>query len=359
MDAVLTCLVDEKLGPGEMNARLSKAVCDFFCVSGAVALRSPEFALLYAFRALAIEPPRKIMLSALAPSWQFCALKSFGFEPILLDVDEKTGAISFQNIQNEMKKGANVLILGASFGNVPSLEEIEKIASLNLIVIEDVSQAAGATIFYERREKDLFDEETLDESSAKKAGTIGVFSILSLEECDSITGGGGAVLLAPKNREWTVLNRLVQNAPKTHLLSDLNAALAFVGIREFAKNEKARRFLFEMYAKSLLNSQNRENFTFSKRKSDVVLSFPVVLFCDFEEAKLYATKKGIQIVRAFEDCALSRYAKILDEENGSISAVDGLTHAKSLFLRTAIFPLYPRLHSEYATKISKILATLP
>ena len=44
MDAVLTCMVDEKIGPGELNARLIQTVKEFTKCDGAVALRSPAIA---------------------------------------------------------------------------------------------------------------------------------------------------------------------------------------------------------------------------------------------------------------------------------------------------------------------------
>ena len=55
MDAVLTCMVDEKIGPGELNARLIQTVKEFTKCDGAVALRSPAIALKYALMALDFE----------------------------------------------------------------------------------------------------------------------------------------------------------------------------------------------------------------------------------------------------------------------------------------------------------------
>ena len=45
MDAVLTCMVDEKIGPGEINARFIQSVKEFFGCAGALAFRSPDTAL--------------------------------------------------------------------------------------------------------------------------------------------------------------------------------------------------------------------------------------------------------------------------------------------------------------------------
>ena len=69
MDAVLTCMVDEKIGPGELNTRLIQLVKEFFKCDGAVALRSPAIALGYALTALELEKGSKVMISALAPGW--------------------------------------------------------------------------------------------------------------------------------------------------------------------------------------------------------------------------------------------------------------------------------------------------
>ena len=45
MDAVLTCMVEEKIGPGESNQRLIQLCKEYFNVDGAVAVRSPAIAL--------------------------------------------------------------------------------------------------------------------------------------------------------------------------------------------------------------------------------------------------------------------------------------------------------------------------
>ncbi|MBQ7752568.1 MAG: DegT/DnrJ/EryC1/StrS aminotransferase family protein, partial [Treponema sp.] len=67
MDAVLTCMVDEKIGPGELNTRLIQQVKEFIKCDGCVALRSPSIALKYALASLGLQAGAKIMISALAP----------------------------------------------------------------------------------------------------------------------------------------------------------------------------------------------------------------------------------------------------------------------------------------------------
>ena len=70
----------------------------------------------------------------------------------------------------------------------------------------------------------------------------------------------------------------------------------------------------------------------------------------FKDAKQYASRKEIEIRPAYDGSVIS----MLDDDEQS-----KYIHAKSLFLRCVLFPLYPRLGSESATKIAKVLGTLP
>ena len=71
MDAVLTCMVDEKIGPGELNARFIQQVKQFFGCDGAAALRSPQSALKLALRAIDFEQGGTIMIYCFARTWTY------------------------------------------------------------------------------------------------------------------------------------------------------------------------------------------------------------------------------------------------------------------------------------------------
>ena len=220
MDAVLTCMVDEKIGPGELNAKLITQIKEFIKCDGAVALRSPAIALKYALMSMGLEANSKVMVSALAPAWQYQSLVSMGFEPLVLDVDEVNGLVNEQIINEGIKQGGKVLLLHETEGILPNLDKIVK---LGVPIIEDVSQSAGSS-FSMTGEDDSAQQQ-------KMAGTFGVYSILGLEERDVITAGGGAVLISPGRREWIVLKKYVEEAPLTDLLPHINAALAWVQVK--------------------------------------------------------------------------------------------------------------------------------
>lgn len=361
MDAVLTCMVDERIGPGELNGRFIQSVKEFFGCDGAVALRSPFSALKYALRSLDFEQGGTVMISALAPAWHYQALADSGYTPLVLDVDDSTGLVTAEIVKAGIEKGGRILLLHESMGILP---EIDEILALGIPVIEDVSRSAGAYF-------PTFDENN-NPIDGRKAGSAGVYTILTLEEKDVITAGGGAVLMAPDRREWIVLKKFVDEMPSTELLPDINCALGWVQLKEFKKNELTRKTIFALFQRACMSGrhklyirgsgavvpdskplQQKEGETESQETFDyssTMSSFPLVLSSSFKDIKQYAAKKDIEIVQAYQDSVIA-----LKEEELSASCIK----AKSLYLRCALFPLYPRLTHSQVSKIVKVLGTLP
>ena len=365
MDAVLTCMVDERIGPGELNNRFIQQVKTFFDCDGAVALRSPETALKYALKSIGFEDGGIIMISALAPSWQLFAIEDLGYKALVLDVEDSTGVVNAEIVQRGINHGGRLLLLHESMGILPQMDEI---MALGIPVIEDVSKSAGALVPVQ--------EENGQPGKPIKAGSFGVYSILCLEEKDVITAGGGAVLMAPNRREWIVLKRFVDEISSTELLPDINCALGWVQLKEFQKNEESRKQIFSLYQRACLSgrhkmftrtnnpgtlpvsdSQNskdnaentgKEHFEFDY--TSTMSSFPLILTSSFKDVKQYAAKKDIEISLAYEDSVIAKR-----EEEFSASCI----RAKSLYLRCALFPLYPRLTHSQVSKIVKVLGTLP
>ncbi|MEL3913224.1 DegT/DnrJ/EryC1/StrS family aminotransferase [Treponema pedis] len=333
MDAVLTCMVEEKIGPGEMSQKLIKQICETFSVSGAAAFRSPAIALNYALSALNLEEGSEIIISALAPSWQYTELQRKKFKPAVIDVQQDNALINFEAVEAVVQSGGRALILHETLGFLP---DIEKILTLNIPVIEDISQSAGA-VYKER-----------------PAGSLGVFSILGLEEKDILTGGGGAVLLAPERRNSIILKRLYDEAPVTDLLPDINASLAFVQLRQMGKNMDLRKEMNEAYVRSIMQGKHK-TIPLTEGSTNPVYSFPVILNSGAADVQKYAAKKNIEIEAAFKNSVVDYLKK--SEENKENQ--EAFINAASLLLRCVLFPLYPRLGAKKSAEIAKVLATLP
>ena len=338
MDAVLTCMVDEKIGPGELNIRLIQQVKETFKCDGAVALRSPAIALNYVLKALDLEKGSKILLSALAPSWQYQVVEGLGYEPYVLDVEEATGLVNAKTYEEATKNGGKLIILHETEGIVPS--DLNEILQIGIPVREDISQSAGAVVNLKN--------ETTGEVEQKRAGLFGLYTILGLEERDVITAGGGAVLMAPGRREWIVLKKFVDEAPVTDLLPDINCALGWVQVKEYARNEKTRKEFFAMYQQACMMGRHK---MFAREGDDgsTMSCFPLILNTSFKDVKQYTARKEIEIQPAFENSIIA-YKDELSSD---------CVHAKSIMLRCAHFPLYPRLTHNEVAKIVKVLGSLP
>lgn len=364
MEAVLTCMVDEKIGPGEQTIRLIQAVKEYTGCDGAVALRSPSVALEYALNALALPKDSPVMISALAPVWQIVTLERLGYKALVLDVVEESGLVTPEIVENGIKNGGRLLILTESMGILP---DIKAILSLGVPVIEDISQSALS--YYppdeedeaSSKEKKESQESNAEQSGAadssvqkempkgKRAGMYGVYSIFGMEDKDIVTAGGGAVLMAPARRDWSVLKKLTDAAPSTDIIPDMNAALAFVELKEFERNEKTRRELFSLYSRAIMSGRHR-TYVRGQDYLSTIYSFPLVLNSGFKDVKAYAQKKGIEIRQAYENSVIA-----FKQEEIAPSCLC----ANSLLLRCAMFPLYPRLGQKDVAGIVKVLSSLP
>ncbi len=327
MDAVLTCMVSEKIGPGETNLRLTQIVRESFLVEGAAAVRSAAIAFQFAVTALDLPVGSGIVISALAPAWHYQVVSKLGFSPIVADVDPDTALMPLASVEDAISRGGRVILYHETLGFLP---DFYPILALNVPLIEDISQSAGA------------------EFGGKKAGQFGVFSILGLEERDILTAGGGALLISPNKRESIVLKKIADEAPVTDILPDMNSALAYVQIKESTRNAIMRKDISEGFMRSVLQSRHKTIVQGGDGLSSNY-SFPVILSSGVKEVKQYANRKDIEIEPAFAGTVIDRYGETLGE----------LPNARSLLLRCVLFPLYPRLGASNAAKIAKILATLP
>ena len=177
----------------------------------------------------------------------------------------------------------------------------------------------------------------------------GSYAIFGMEDKDIITAGGGAVLFAPARKEWSALKALVEQAPSTDLMPDMNASLAFVEIKEYGRNEAVRKELFTLYSHAVMSGRHR-TYIRPDDEGSTVYSFPLVLNSGFKDVKAYAQKKGIEVRQAYENSVIA-----LRQEELSSRCIC----ANSLLLRCALFPLYPRLGQKDAGRIVKVLQSLP
>jgi dTDP-4-amino-4,6-dideoxygalactose transaminase len=330
MDAVLTALVEDKVGPGERSEFLIQTAKECLGFDSCISLRSPVMALALALKLLNIEEGKGVIVSALSPLYYLQVIQDLRLTPVVCDVGEGQACISKETVLSALDgKDVRAIIVHHTLGFVP---ETTAIAEIGVPIIEDCSLSCGT-----------FADST--DTVERVAPFQGTFVIMGLEERDMLTAGGGALLFAINRRDGLVLKN-AGRLPPEYGLPDMNAAMAVVQFRDLAKNLKKRKEIAHVYTQASLHTRHkrfvaREDLAYNN------YAFPLILETGMKDVKAYTRKKGIEVENAFSGTIISGN----HAEQCPVSA--------SLLLRAVLFPLYPRLTSADVEKTAKIIGTLP
>ncbi|MDR0583204.1 MAG: DegT/DnrJ/EryC1/StrS family aminotransferase [Treponema sp.] len=347
MDAVLTAMVEDKIGPGERSRLLIQTAKEYLRFDYALALRSPAIALSLALKALDLKDGEGVLLSALSPPYYSHVIEDLRLTPLYCDASLSFPCVDRDAVEKALaEKGgvqARCILLHHTLGFVP---DTASIAELGLPVIEDISQSYG-TFFTGTEGKKGAEQAEQKEGGPVKDRVQGVFTILGLEERDMLTSGGGALLFAANRRDGSAL-RNYADIPGEYCLPDINAAMATVQFKETARNMERRREIAGIYARSSLRTKHRRFIPLEEGEYNNY-AFPLVLETGLKDVAAYARKKNIVVAGAFERTPAG--TGLCDSRR--------CPAAHSLSLRTVLFPLYPRLRSQEAEWVSKLIMTLP
>jgi len=354
MDAVLTAMVEDKIGPGEQAKFLIQTAREKIKFDYCLALRSPAIALHLALQSLGLERGQAVLVSALSPLYYQRVIADLGLVPLYCDVPAFSACLSRESIEKALASKDESLDVRCIVlhHNLGFLSDAAAIAELGIPVIEDCSQSYGTFMQEEGAsvaapvENSAAPTETPAASAPPATGNIGVFTILGFEERDMLTCGGGALLYACNRRDAAVLRNLEQ-LPAEYGLPDMNAALAVVQFREAAKNLVKRREIASLYTQSALRTRHKRFVSPDLEYNNY--AFPLILETGVKDVKAYARKKDTAVESAFENTLVGS-GGVLPEQ---------CPEAYSLSLRTVLFPLYPRLKMSDAERIAKLIMTLP
>jgi dTDP-4-amino-4,6-dideoxygalactose transaminase len=345
MDAVLTTMVEDQVGPGEHTQFLIHTAKDTLKFDYCLALRSPVIALQLALEALlaknqpdgdapsasndggeAVPRGKGVIISALSPLYYDQVIRGMGLIPLYCDTAHDSPLMAEDKLQALLAAKPLCVVFHHTLGYLP---EAEMLGNVGIPVIEDCSQSAGTVL------------------GEKLAGSFGTLAILGLEEKDMITAGGGALLYAI-NRKDAALLRGLGELPPEYLLPDLNAAMAAVQFREEAKNLARRAELAEAFVQASMRTRHHR-FREAEGLEYNNYAFSLILESGVKDVKTYAKRKDIEVDLAFDTTLAG---------SGAIPSAQ-CPCAYSASLRTVLFPLYPRLGSQAAERVAKLIMTLP
>ena len=343
MDAVLTAMVEERIGPGDRGRLLIQTAKEHLRFDYALALRSPAVALHLALKALDIKTGG-VLVSALSPQYYLQVIEDLQLTPVLCDVTYDFPCMSREGIEEKIAQtgeGLKVcaIVLHHTLGFVP---DASSISELGIPVIEDISHSYGSWIKKRSSEKDNPQPE------AVYPVFHGDFCILGLEERDMLTSGGGALLFAMNRRDGTALRNFSGIADE-YCLPDINAALAIIQFKEAQRNIERRIEIAHFYSQACLQTRHKRFISRLESENEETnkYSFSLVLETGLKDVIAYAKKKDILLENAF------------DKTIAASSVYDSCPVSNSLVLRTVLFPMYPRLRSHEVERISRLIMTLP
>ncbi len=327
MGSVLSCIVSDKLGPGEISRELVSRACQLLGHSGGISLCNTYLALSASVEALGLAARDSVILSALAPSLWLRVLQDRGLVPLVADVDPESGSIDAREVAQLAQKGAKAILVHHTLGVI---SDVEALRTHGLAILEDASQGLGGTL------------------AGAPCGSKADLCIISLRPEDIITCGGGALVLAKAKPLALVLRRIVEGNPLYSPLADMNAALWISQIAAVDDFARIRREVAGVFAQSLAKSRHRSMVS-DLDADNVLSSFPVSLKDGMKDARQYALKKNVDTLPAFAEAIAA-----LDDGPAAHCA-----NARSLALRCLLFPLYPMLGKRDVETVCRVLATLP
>jgi len=347
MDAVLTVMVEEKIGPGERNRFLIQTAKEQIHFDYALALRSPAVALHFALKALSVKQGQAVVISALSPRYYLQVLQDLNLIPLYCDVTNDFPCMNKDLIEKTILNKPSDLEVGAiilhhTLGFVPDGNSLKE---LGLPVIEDISQSYGSFFSPPDNEKNKKDEKGNSQGSINQILPDSSILILGLEERDILTSGGGALLFAMNRKEASLLRNFTGIADE-YCLADINSALACVQFKEIMRNLQRRRDIAEVYLKASLRTRHKRFIPINDLEYNNY-SFALVLETGLKDVISYAKKKDIILENAFTNTI------------ASTGIIDNCPVSNSLCLRTVLFPLYPRLRSAETERICRLIMTLP
>src|SRR5262245_1651514 len=227
--------------PGPKTAELAKKFAELQGGRYAVPMINGTVTMEVALRASGIGWGDEVIVPAYTFQATASAPMGAGAIPVIVDIDPNTYCLDPKAAERAITSKTKAMIpvhLGASMADMDAIMALAE--KYNLIVIEDCAHAHGA------------------KWRGQGAGTIGHFGSFSLQSTKTLTSGEGGILLC-KSAEHAALAASIIDCGRPHALgggaedsnglaiqggnyrlSELQAALALIGIERFPAQAKQR-----------------------------------------------------------------------------------------------------------------------
>jgi len=217
VNAVASVVRSGQLAQGTTVQEFEEKITRFIGKKYSAATSSGTTALHLALLALDVSENDEVIIPSFVCSAVLNAVNYTRATPIVVDIEPLTFNISVSAVQKAVTKNTKAIIVPHMFG---SPAEIDKLAQLNIPIIEDCAQALGAE--YQRQ----------------KVGNLGLLSVFSFYATKVIASGEGGMVLSDSEDFILKIKDLKDYDNKNtyvlrynYKMTDIQAAL---GIQQFS-----------------------------------------------------------------------------------------------------------------------------
>ena len=318
MKAVLESMVDESIGIGNKGVEFSNLLSEFLSIKYSRCYRSYQDAIYQAFKALDLDDNSCLLISSLTDSIYLDILNQLNIKYIIKDISFTDGLIPLDEVRLAIEEDniTHYLIFSPYSQTTQSLDIYKE---LGLTIIEDISHSLGSKINERKYSADI--------------------TIARFEDYDIITSGGGSALLT---NDEELFNKI--NETKYSKMTDLNASLAIVQLKELSSLIEKRNSLYRLYLSSTMKTGVN---VFGQKSIDFMsngYAFIVIVDAKVDTSLSICKKYDIE-AKVFD------YDIVLKEVD-----FDNYPNTSVLMTRGILIPLYPHLSTKDTQTIVKIIA---
>ncbi|MFW6131027.1 MAG: DegT/DnrJ/EryC1/StrS family aminotransferase [Candidatus Aminicenantaceae bacterium] len=175
LERVDSTIESGQLAQGPKVAKFEDMFQKYIGVKYAAASSSGTSALHLALRVLEIGEKDEVIIPSYVCTAVLNAVNYTGATPVIVDIDPLTYNISIDEVKRAITKKTKAIIVPHMFGCVA---EVDRLMKINIPVIEDCAQAAGAVY------------------KGRKAGSFGLMSVFSFYATKVLTCGEGGMVLS-------------------------------------------------------------------------------------------------------------------------------------------------------------------
>ena len=365
--ATIGVLSSGKYIMGENVKVFEKEFSEYMEVKYAVGVGNGTDALVIALRACGIKAGDEVITCAMSFFATAEAISSVGATPIFVDCTSDTYTIDAFKIEEKITEKTKAIIPVHLYGQCADMDEINEIAKkYNLLVIEDVAQAAGATY------------------KGKKAGSLGDIACVSFFPTKNLgcAGDGGMILtnsddLVKKCRAYRVhgsgldgkytyesMNKITdaesidfgENLPKYYnfligynsRLDEIQAAILRVKLKKLDKWNKTRETIANRYS-NLINNNSIIKPICKEDRSHIYYTY-VIKTKNREKLREELTKAEISSGVYFPvPLHLQKVYEYLGYKKGD------MPNAENIANDSLAIPIFPELTNEEQDKVIEVL----